>query len=32
MPVFLLFFSKDLVDKIVMDTSHFTGQFMNSRG
>lgn len=30
--VFLLFFSKDLVNKIVVETNRYAEQFMNSRG
>jgi hypothetical protein len=30
--VFLLFFSRDIVHKIVVETNHYAEQFMNSRG
>jgi hypothetical protein len=32
MPVVFLFFSKNLGDDIVMETSHFTEGFINSKG
>lgn len=30
--VFLLFFSRDIVHKIVVEMNHYAEQFMNSRG